>query len=139
MVKKTPMPPLASPRNTAGKSGVGKSGAREIAGGVFEAEPPARRERRAVRGISKDQQAARAVELHRRIYWAMAKAEVSEEAVAAVAGISTESLRNLRRPEGVRNPSFFSIIAIAAHLRVSPFWLAAMTEDPEGFLPPRVR
>lgn len=74
--------------------------------------------------------------MHKRIVAAMQREGVTEEWVIAKAGVHHDFLRNIERGKSL-NPSFFTIIAIAEFLRVSPFWLAQMTDEPKGFSLPR--
>lgn len=93
-----------------------------------------RRARRS--GLSDEAELERALELHRRLEWAMERADVSDVEVAAGGGVHGDYVRNLARG-GAKHPSFFIITQIAGLLDVSPFWLAQMTEDPDDFRPHR--
>jgi hypothetical protein len=109
----------------------------ERGGYTFVADP-----RRAPRGAGArrgatagdERRVARAAELHRRLTWAIERAGVTKEQFAAVAGVTTDALRNLKDGR-TRDPSFFMIMTAARIAKVSPFFLAQLTDDPDDYRP----
>jgi hypothetical protein len=103
--------------------------------GAFIADTRGRGKRS--RRASVEDETKRAVELAARIEWAMERAGVSPEEVAAEARVHGDYVRNIRRG-GARHPSFFTIMLISSVCEVSPYYLALMTDDPDAFaIPPR--
>lgn len=60
---------------------------------------------------------------------AMGRSDMTVEQACGAAGVTSEFVRNLGR-DGSKHPSFFRVMALAAVLRCSPFWLAGLTEEP---------
>lgn len=108
-------------------------GVSERGGWKFEAEPAARRGRTRV---SDDERRERAMELYRRLMWALERAEISVEIAAARAGVATDTFRNLREAR-TKEPSFFAIMIAADVAGVSPFFLAQLTADPDDYRAPK--
>lgn len=78
--------------------------------------------------------AERVQELYARFEFGLDRANLSLEEACGAAGVTVDFMRNLKRG-GVANPGFFRIIAIAAAVGLSPYYLAQLSDDPDADKP----